>query len=129
MFERRRRSRFAEITRSTVVLHLKTGRSIAGILIAEYDDVYALSNARLLSGGDAPVIASDGETLVPVSGVEWAQVGVKLDDWKAVPSRSASTAERTHASRNRCSRDARNRRRYRRRCDRVRTRDFRSPEP
>lgn len=78
----RRRSRFAEIVRSTVVLHLKSGESIAGVLIGEYDDCYSLTSARLLGTGDAPTIAADGETLVPCSNVRFAQVGVAIDDWK-----------------------------------------------
>lgn len=80
MIPRRRRSRFADVVRSTVVFTLSDGSSIAGILLAEYDDVYALARTRLLSETSGRAVPVDGEVLVPKDRVRFAQVGVKIDD-------------------------------------------------
>jgi hypothetical protein len=76
----RKTRRFAEVVRSTVVLHLHGDESIAGILLAEYADVYCVARARILSEATGRVVPMDGEVLVPKERVKYAQVGVKIDD-------------------------------------------------
>lgn len=76
----RRRSRFAECIRSTVVLHLQGGESIAGVLLGEYDDVYALARARVLNEANGRLQPIDGEVLIRHDRVRFAQVGVRIDD-------------------------------------------------
>lgn len=80
MFARRRGNRFAEVVRSTVVLHLDDGSSLAGIFLAEYADTYSLARTRLLSESAGRAVPVDGEILVPKARVRFAQVGVKIDD-------------------------------------------------
>lgn len=76
----RRRRRLPELVRSTVVLHLEGGDSIAGLLIGEYDDVVCVARARLLSESSGRAVPMDGEVVVPLAKIRHAQVGVKLDD-------------------------------------------------
>lgn len=80
MFLRRRGHRFSDVVRSTVVLHLDDGSSLAGIFLAEYDDAYSLARTRLLSESTGRAVPVDGEILVPKARVRFAQVGVKIDD-------------------------------------------------
>lgn len=84
MFRRREpepeRRRFAELIRSTVVLHLHGGDSIAGILLGEYTDVVSIARARLLSEASGRAVPLDGEVLVPLERIRFAQVDVKIDD-------------------------------------------------
>lgn len=80
IFERKPKRRFAEVVRSTVVLHLEGGDSVAGILLAEYADVYAIARTRLLSEASGRAVPVDGEILVPKERVRFAQIGVKIDD-------------------------------------------------
>jgi hypothetical protein len=77
----RRRRRLAEVTRTTVVLHLGAPpESIAGILLEEYDDVVAIVQARLLSESTGRALPLDGEVLVPRARIRFAQVGITIDD-------------------------------------------------
>lgn len=80
LFGRRPQRRFADVVRSTVVLHLRDDESIAGILLAEYDDVYCLTRARALAETTGRLIPLDGEILVPKDRVRYAQIGVRIDD-------------------------------------------------
>jgi hypothetical protein len=80
---RRRGSRFADVVRSSVILHLDD-ESIYGILLAEYDDCFALARARVLSPASGRMVPVDGEVLVPRGRVKFAQVGVKIDDARAL---------------------------------------------
>lgn len=75
----RKKTRLADVTRTTVVLHLD-GESIAGILLEEYDDVVAVVRARLLSEASGRAVPLDGEILIPRERIRFVQVGVKLDD-------------------------------------------------
>jgi hypothetical protein len=78
VFSRKRR-RFPDLLRSTVALHLTTKRTVAGILIAEYDDVLCLTNARA-EADDGSFQPLDGEVVIPLSRIEFAQAGVTIDD-------------------------------------------------
>lgn len=69
----RRKSRFAELLRSDVVVHLKAGRSMTGVLQAEYDDCIALVHAHLLDPEIGPT-ALDGEQLVRWEEIAWTQI-------------------------------------------------------
>lgn len=81
MLWRRRRSRLEETIRSTIVLHLSDpSESLAGILLADYDDCVALTQARLLSESAGRPLPIDGEVLVPHERIRFAQIGVRLDD-------------------------------------------------
>jgi hypothetical protein len=73
------RRRLADLERATVVLHLTNGRSLAGVVIAEYDDVVSLTNVRVEvdDGGFQP---ADGEVLVAWEKIVWTQLGVTIDD-------------------------------------------------
>ena len=82
MFRKKRR-RYADLLRSTVALHLTTGRTIAGVLIDEYDDVLALTKARA-EADDGSFQPLDGEVLVQLSRIEFAQAGVTIDDTAGV---------------------------------------------
>lgn len=84
MLGRRRPRRFAELIRSTVVLHLDGGDSIAGILLAEYDDSVSIARARLLSESQGRAVPLDGELVVPLARIRFAQAGVRLDDTRAL---------------------------------------------
>lgn len=84
MLRGREKRRFADIVRSTVVLHLTSDESIAGILLGEYADVYALARVRILSETSGRVVPVDGEILVPKERVKYAQVGVSIDDTRQV---------------------------------------------
>lgn len=77
MFHRRRRSRLAEVTRTTVALQLKTGRTVVGLLLAEYDDVVAITRARVENDA-GELVEADGEVLIPIGNIEICQVGVQL---------------------------------------------------
>lgn len=69
-----RSSRFAQTVRQNVVVHLRSGKSLAGILREEYDDCVSLSAVVLLSeNGPVPV---DGEVLIRYSEIDFTQVGV-----------------------------------------------------
>jgi hypothetical protein len=86
MFERKRRSRLAEVLRSTIVVQTKTGKTVAGILLAEYDDCIAIARARTEDPADPRrLLEIDGEVLVPHATIEFAQIGVSLDDVDARP--------------------------------------------
>lgn len=76
----RRKRRFAEVVRSSVVLHLTSGQSVAGILLGAYDDSFALARTRLLAPSSGRVVPLDGEIVVPRESVLFAQVGVTIDD-------------------------------------------------
>lgn len=80
MFRGRTKRRFADVVRSTVVLHLYGDESIAGILLGDYDDVFCIARARVLSESAGRMVPLDGEVLVPKDRVKWAQVGVAIDD-------------------------------------------------
>lgn len=80
MFRRRRPRRFDELTRTSVVLHLTSGRSLAGILIGEYEDAFVLASARMLGEARGETMPLDGEVVVPTGKVEFAQAGVAIDD-------------------------------------------------
>jgi hypothetical protein len=84
VFRKRPGNRFAEMVRSTVVLHLDSGQSIAGVMLAEYEDVYALARARLLSPNAGNLVPLDGEVLVEKRRVLFAQAGVRLSDTPAL---------------------------------------------
>lgn len=74
----RGRGRFARTVRQQVVVHLKSGTSLAGVLVAEYDDCIALANGYLL-GSDGAATALDGEALIRYPDIDWTQVGVSLE--------------------------------------------------
>jgi hypothetical protein len=80
LWRRRRRSRFAEVVRSSVVLHLDTQETIAGYLLAEYDDVLALAHARILTEARGAAIPLDGEVVVPLARIKHAQIDAKIED-------------------------------------------------
>ena len=80
MFRRRTSRRFSDVVRSSVVLHLTTGESVAGILLGDYDDVFCLARTRILAETTGRVVPIDGEVLVPKAQVKYAQVGVSIDD-------------------------------------------------
>lgn len=84
MFGRRPRRRFADLIRSTVVLHLTDAESIAGILLGEYDDVVSIARARLLSESSGRPVPLDGEIIVPLARIRFVQIGVRLDDSRAL---------------------------------------------
>lgn len=71
-----RRSRFAQTVRQNVVVHLKSGKSIAGVLRAEYGDCVALGGAVLLS--EAGEVSIDGEVLIRFEEIDFTQVGVAV---------------------------------------------------
>lgn len=68
-----RKSRFAELVRSDVVVHLKTGRSVTGVMQAEYSDCVALVQAHLLDPESGPT-ALDGEQLIRWEEIAWTQI-------------------------------------------------------
>lgn len=80
LWSRKRHRRFADLIRTSVVLHLDGNESIAGILLGEYEDVVAIARARLLSEATGRAIPLDGEVLVPLARIRHAQIGVKIDD-------------------------------------------------
>jgi hypothetical protein len=80
VLRRRESRRFADVVRSSVVLHLTTGESIAGVLLGDYADVYCLARTRILAETTGRVVPIDGEVLVPKERVKYAQVGVSIDD-------------------------------------------------
>lgn len=59
------------LQRRSVVLHLKDGQSLKGVLMAAYRDSLVLAHARYLAAdGELPV---DGEAVVPRDSVAWLQ--------------------------------------------------------
>lgn len=80
LWARRRRRRLADLERSTVVVALVGGDTIAGILLGEYDDVVSIARARLLSESTGRLHPLDGEVLIPLDRIRWWQAGVKIDD-------------------------------------------------
>lgn len=78
MFSRSRR-RLPDLVRSTVALHLVGGRTVAGVLISEYDDVVSLTNARVETS-EGVFQEAAGEVCVPLTRIEWTQFGIRLDD-------------------------------------------------
>jgi small nuclear ribonucleoprotein (snRNP)-like protein len=69
-----RASRFAQTVRQNVVVHLKSGKSIAGVLREEYGDCVSLGAATLLS--EAGPVQIDGEVLIRYEEIDFTQVGV-----------------------------------------------------
>lgn len=75
------------------MLHLTTNETIAGVLLAEYDDVLAVARARILTESRGAAVPLDGEVLVPLAKIKHAQVGVAIDD-----TRQLELAPRAEAS-------------------------------
>ena len=69
----RRKSRFAELVRSNVVVHLKSGRSITGVMQTQYRDCVSLIHAHLLDPDLSPT-ALDGEQLIRWDEIAWTQI-------------------------------------------------------
>jgi hypothetical protein len=72
------------MVRSTVVVHLTDGSSIAGIFLDSYDDVVALARARVLDGPAGQIIGLDGEVLIPHKRVRFVQAGISIDDARGI---------------------------------------------
>lgn len=60
-------------TRTRIRLHLDTGRSIDGVLLARRGDVYELADARIEV--DGKLVNVDERVFVPKRRVEFAQAG------------------------------------------------------
>jgi hypothetical protein len=73
------------VTRASIIVQLRSGRTVAGILLAEYDDTISLARARVEDGRGGGLVPIDGEILIPIAQIEYAQVGVKIDDSDALP--------------------------------------------
>jgi hypothetical protein len=58
-------------SRETVVVHLKSGSSIRGVLVATHRDALMLRHASALSAAGS--ISVDGEAEIPRVNVDWIQ--------------------------------------------------------
>ena len=65
------RSYIARMARATVVVHLKVGHSVRGVLTAVHRDALVLSRASALAPGSAVPI--DGDAVIPRVNVAWLQ--------------------------------------------------------
>jgi hypothetical protein len=59
------------MVRETVVVHMTSGPSVRGVLLAVHRDCLVLIHARFLSGSESVDIA--GEAVVPRERVAWLQ--------------------------------------------------------
>jgi hypothetical protein len=61
-----------QLTKRTVVAHLRDGVSVRGVLFAAYKDCFVLVSAVYLSpSGDQTAV--DGEVVIPRESVSWIQ--------------------------------------------------------
>lgn len=80
MFSGRRKRRLPDLIRSSVAVTLDDGTTLAGILLGEYDDCLALARCRYLSESTGRAVPMDGEILVPLARIRYAQAGIRIDD-------------------------------------------------
>ncbi len=74
-----RRPYLRQIEAETVVMHMRDGASIRGVLTAAYSDVYVLRCAAFLGEGGTS-LAIDGETLIPLGRVAFIQRILERED-------------------------------------------------
>lgn len=64
-------SYLVRMARETVVVHLKSGSSIRGVLVAAHRDVVVLRHASALSSTGS--VSIDGEAVISRDNVDWTQ--------------------------------------------------------
>lgn len=70
------RSRYlfvASMRRVEVVVQLKSGSTVKGILYASYADSIVLKDASAAPSGSSELVAIDGDQVIPRDNVDWIQ--------------------------------------------------------
>jgi hypothetical protein len=75
-----RAGRMQQVVAQRVCVVLKSGRSIAGALIACHADSISLGGARLLAEASASATALDGEVVIPNASIDFIQAGIEVND-------------------------------------------------